>query len=307
MSYSAGSNTKNESFSSVKGKNLFITMLLKVIITIAEVTGGFFSGSLSLVSDALHNLSDVFAIAISYFAIKMAKKNNDEKNTFGYRRATVIAAVINSTVLILMSIFLFKEAYLKFIEPEEINAQIVISVSLIGVIVNAIAAYLLHKTSGADLNIKAVYLHFLGDVMSSSGIVVGGILIYYLNIYWIDPLLTVIIGLYIIRESYEILKQAVNILMQGVPEKVDINEIAEELERIDIVENIHHVHIWALDEETLFFEAHVNLKNDILISDTSGLYEKMEYKLKEHFGVTHLTIKFEYECCEDVGRVIKRN
>jgi len=292
--------------SGVKGINLFITMILKMLITIAEVIGGLFSGSLSLVSDALHNFSDVLAIVISWFAVRMAQKNNDEKNTFGYRRSTIIAAVINSTILIIISIFLFREAYNKFIEPEKINAQIVIVVASIGIIVNAFGVYLLHKGSGKDLNMKSVYLHFMSDAMSSAGIVAGGVLIYYFNLYWVDPLLTIFIGLYILKESYEILKQAINILMQGTPKGIDINEIADILEKLDFVKNVHHVHVWALDEETIFFEAHINLINDILISEIPEVSENMEHELKEKFGVTHITIQYEYNCCEDVGRVINK-
>lgn len=290
----------------VKGINLMITMLLKGLLTIAEIVGGLLSGSLSLVSDALHNLSDVLAIVISWFAVKMALKNNDEKNTFGYRRATIIAAVINSTVLIIMSIILFREAYFKFIEPEKINAQIVITVALIGIIINAVGIYLLNRGSKEDLNMKSVYLHFLSDAMSSGVIVGGGILIYYFNLYWIDPLLTILIGLYIIKESCEILKQAINILMQGTPKGVDINEIADMLEKMNFIKNVHHVHIWALDEETIFFEAHINLTNNIPISEVPEVCENLEHELRENFGVTHITIQYEYNCCEDVGRVIKK-
>ncbi|WP_107994671.1 cation diffusion facilitator family transporter [Trichococcus paludicola] len=290
----------------VKGKNLLITMVLKIVLTIAEGLGGWFSGSLSLLSDALHNLNDVLSIVISWFAVKMAEKEHDKKNTFGYRRATIIAAVINATLLIIMSLFLFREAYFKFIQPEKINALLVIVIAAIGIVLNVVAVYLLHKSSGADLNMRAVYLHFLSDALSSVGVMVGGIVIYYFDAYWIDPLLTVLIGIYILKESYEILKESVNILMQGTPETVDIDEIAEELEKMDAIKNIHHVHIWALDEHTLFFEAHVNLQNDILVSELSDVYEKLEQVLKERFGVTHLTIQFEYNCCEDAGRVLDK-
>ncbi|CZR05661.1 cation diffusion facilitator family transporter [Trichococcus collinsii] len=290
----------------VKGKNLLITIALKLLLTIAEVLGGWFSGSLSLLSDALHNLNDVLSIVISWFAVKMAEKKHDKKNTFGYRRATIIAAVINATLLIIMSLFLFREAYFKFIQPEKINALLVIVIAAIGIVLNAVAVYLLHKSSGDDLNMRAVYLHFLSDALSSVGVIVGGVVIYYFDAYWIDPLLTVLIGIYILKESYEILKESANILMQGTPKTVDIDEIAEELEKMDAIKDIHHVHIWALDENTVFFEAHVNLQNDILVSELSGIYEKLEQVLKVRFGVTHLTIQFEYNCCDDAGRVIDK-
>ena len=306
MTEHAHTHSHPDGMDGVKGKNLIITMVLKLLLTVAEALGGWFSGSLSLLSDALHNLNDVLSIVISWFAVNMAAKKHDKNNTFGYRRATIIAAVINATLLIIMSLFLFREAYFKFIQPEKINALLVIIIAAIGIVLNAVAVYLLHKSSEADLNMRAVYLHFLSDALSSVGVMVGGVVIYYFDAYWIDPLLTVLIGMYILKESYEILKESVNILMQGTPKTVDIDEIAEELEKMDAIKNIHHVHIWALDEHTVFFEAHVNLQNDILVSELSDVYEKLEQVLKGRFGVTHLTIQFEYNCCEDVGRVLDK-
>ncbi|PRR80453.1 cation diffusion facilitator family transporter [Clostridium vincentii] len=286
--------------SSVKGINLLITMLLNLTITVAEVIGGLYSGSLSLLSDALHNFSDMLAIAVSYFAIKISKKSNDRKRTFGYKRSTIIAALINSTVLIVISVYLFKEAYFKFINPEEINGVIVIWVALIGLIANAFGAYLLSKGSKEDMNMKSTYLHLISDALSSVGVVIGGILIYYFSIYWVDPLLTIIIAIYILKESYEILKQAINILMQGIPENININELVKELEEIESIKNVHHVHIWGLNENNIFFEGHVNLKQDILVSETTEIYKNIEHELKEHFGISHITIQFGDNCCEDI-------
>ena len=154
-------------------------MVLKIALTIAEALGGWLSGSLSLLSDALHNLSDVLSIVISWFAVRMAAKKHDKNNTFGYRRATIIAAVINATLLIIMSLFLFREAYFKLIQPEKINALLVIVIAAIGIILNAVAVYLLHKSSGDDLNMRAVYLHFLfsrGDGRQHSNLLFRGLL-----------------------------------------------------------------------------------------------------------------------------------
>jgi len=289
--------------SNVKGINLLITMLLNLAITVTEVIGGIYSGSLSLLSDALHNLSDMLSIVVSYFAIKISQKSNDEKRTFGYKRSTIIAAVVNSTVLIVISLFLFKEAYFKFINPERINGVIVIWVALIGLIANALGAYLLSKGSKEDINMKSTYLHLISDALSSVGVVIGGVIIYNFNIYWVDPLLTVIIGVYVLKESYEILKQAINILMQGVPENINMNEIAHELEEIEGIKNVHHVHIWGLNDSNIFFEGHVNLKQDILVSETARIYEDIEHELKEHFGIKHITIQFEYNRHNDTGIV----
>ena len=284
----------------IKGLNLFIVVLLNFLITIVQVIGGLYAGSLSLISDALHNFSDGIAIAISYFAIKIAGKGNDEKRTFGYKRATILAAFINSAILIIISIFLFKEAYIKFINPQPINGGVVIWVALVGLIANMIGVMLLQKGSKGDMNIRSSYLHLLSDALSSVVVVIGGIVIYYFNLYWIDPILTIAIGLYVLKESFEIIKQAFNILMQGVPENIDIKRITDDLSKIEDIENIHHVHIWSLDEHNISFEAHINIK-DMMVSETRSVLEKIEHVLKDHHQINHMTIQFEYKCCEDVG------
>jgi len=289
--------------SEVKGKNLAIVVILNFIITAAEIVGGIFSGSLSLISDSLHNFSDGISIIISYLAIKISGKEKDAKKTFGYKRATILAALINSSVLIAISVFLFWEAYDRFVHPEVINGSLVIWVALVGLVANIAGVMLLQKGSKNSLNIKSSYLHLLSDALSSVGVIIGGILIYFFNIYWIDPLLTVLIGLYVLKESFEIIKETVQILMQGVPENLHVEEVVKELEQMDAVENVHHVHIWNLDESNINFEAHVNIK-DMFVSETNKILSEIEHRLSNH-GINHVTIQFEYRGCEGVD-IIKK-
>ncbi|GAV22697.1 cation diffusion facilitator family transporter [Carboxydothermus pertinax] len=285
--------------------NLFFTTLLNFIITVAEIIGGIYAHSLSLISDALHNFSDGLALIISYFALKLAQKGSDEKRTFGYKRSTILAAVINSSVLIFLSGFLLREAYFKFINPEPVTGRIMIIVAMVGLVANTLGAFLLHHSSEKDMNIKSAYLHLFSDAMSSAAVVVGGVVIYYFSLYWIDPLLTVIISIYVLKESFEILKKATNILMQGVPEDIDILEIVQELKKIEGIRDVHHVHLWGLNENHLFFEAHVNLQEDVLLSQTNSIYQRIEHILRERFGINHLTIQFEYNCCPETD-IIKK-
>lgn len=287
----------------ISGKRIFIVVMLNFIITIAEVVGGVVSGSLSLISDALHNFSDGVSFVISYFAIKIAEKNKDKKRTYGYKRSTILAALVNSSVLIIISLFLFKEAYGKFISPQEIRGGIVIWVALIGLIANFVGMILLKKSSDGDMNLKSSYLHLLSDTLSSVGVIIAGILIYFFKIYWVDPVLTILIGLYIIKESIEIIKKAIQILMQAVPDHIEIDEIVDELHKIKNVVRVHHVHAWCLDENNINFEAHVNIE-DMLVSETKELLKEIEMELKEH-GITHATIQFEFQGCEDVGIIEK--
>lgn len=289
--------------SNIKGANLAIVVLLNFIITVTEIVGGVFAGSLSLISDSLHNFSDGISIIISYLAIKIASKENDIKRTFGYKRATILAALINSSVLIVISVFLLKEAYDKFVIPQPINGSLVIWVALIGLIANITGVLLLQKGAKGSMNIRSSYLHLLSDALSSIGVVIGGILIFYFNIYWIDPLLTVLIALYVFKESYEIIKSAIQILMQGAPENLDVETLVKELEKIEAVENVHHVHVWSLDENNVNFEAHVNVK-DMLVSETTKILERIEFVLS-NYSINHVTVQFEYQSCEGVD-VIKK-
>lgn len=294
------SNNHSHSHSDIKGVRLILVMLLNFAITAAEIAGGIYSGSLSLISDALHNFSDGLAIIISYYAIKISGRQNDIKRTFGYRRASIMAALLNSSVLIGISVFLFKEAYGKFVNPQTINGSMIIWVALIGLVANALGVVLLEKGSHDDMNIKSTYLHLLSDVLSSVGVVIGGILILFFKIYWVDPLLTVLISIYILKESLGILKEAINILMQGTPENIDINKVVEDLKKIEGVEDVHHIHVWSLDEHNINFEGHVNVR-DMLVSETKSIAESFEHILNEHHGINHSTLQFEYKCCGDVG------
>lgn len=301
------SHSHSHDVSEIKGVRLILVMLLNFLITAVEILGGVFSGSLSLVSDALHNFSDGLSIIVSYFAIRISGRQNDMKRTFGYKRASIMAALLNSSVLIGISVFLFKEAYDKFVNPQTINGGMIIWVALISLVANALGVILLGKGSHGDMNIKSTYIHLFSDVLSSIGVVVGGILILFFKIYWVDPLLTVLISVYILKESLSILKEAINVLMQGVPDNIDINKVVEDLKKIKGVADIHHVHIWCLDENNINFEAHLNLENDLLVSRTGRMKESAEQVLSEHYGMNHITIQFEYKCCKDVDIIKKEN
>lgn len=286
-------------------KSLMTTMFLNFSITAAEIIGGIFSGSLSLISDALHNFSDAISIIISYFAMLISQRENNERMTFGYKRAEILAALFNSVVLVVISVFLFKEAYIKFFNPEPINGAIMIVVALIGLLANALSVFLLKENAEENLNIRSAYVHLLSDALSSVGVVIGGICIYFFKIYWIDPLLTVLIGIYIIKESFEIINESVSILMQGTPENINLEIVKREIEKLPNVKNIHHVHVWQTNDDDVHFECHVNLKDDVKVSQSKEVMEQIEIVLDELFDIHHVTLQMEYECCEDVGLIKK--
>jgi len=283
--------------SSISGKRLIITILLNFLITIVEVIGGLVSGSLSLLSDAIHNFSDGIAIIISYIAMRLARQPKTIKYTFGLKRAEILAAAFNAGTLIIICFFLFREAYERFKSPRMISGGLMITVAVVGLIANIVAALLLRKGSKQNINIRSAYLHLMGDTISSVAVILGGIGIIFFKINWIDPVLTVLISLYILKESFEIAKEAVNILMMGAPESIPIENIPEDLKGIPEIINIHHVHIWKLSDTAIHFEAHVDVE-DMPVSRTEHLSTIIEGKLKQKYGIGHVTLQFETGKCE---------
>jgi cobalt-zinc-cadmium efflux system protein len=279
-------------------RNLLITTLLNIVITVAEIVGGILSNSLALLSDALHNLSDAVAVFIAYLASLISRRNSSEGKTFGYKRVEILAALFNAVVLIVICIFLIYEAYLRFMHPEPVKGAIMFWVALVGLGANLYAVLLLHGQAGDSLNVKAAYLHLLGDTFSSVLVILSSVLIYFFKLFWVDPLITLVISLYIIKEAYSILKEAVNILMQFTPENIDLQKIKQEIEKIPEVENIHHVHIWSLNDQQIHFECHIDVKNDFRISETENLRNNLKALLVNEFGISHTTIQFEFNCCD---------
>lgn len=292
------SHSHSHGASDISGARLIFVILLNFIITAFQIIGGVYSKSLSLISDALHNFSDGIAIIISYMAIKMYGREKDDKRTFGYKRATILAAFINSFILIVISLFLFKEAFVKFFNPQPINGFVVIWVSLVGLIANIVCVFLLQKDSKEDMNMRSSYLHLLGDALSSVGVLISGVAIYYFKLYWIDPLITIFIGAYVLKESVEITIKALNIFMQSVPSHINLQLVIADIENIEDVVGVHHVHIWSMDEKNTHLEAHVNV-NDMPVSETKNILDEIEHLLKEKYEITHITIQFEYNGCGD--------
>ncbi|MFN8206770.1 MAG: cation diffusion facilitator family transporter [Bacteroidales bacterium] len=281
------------------GKNLLLTMLLNAFITAGEVAGGILSNSLSLLSDALHNLSDTISIFIAWLAERAGRKPSNTRKTFGFRRVEILAALVNASALIAVCIYLVIEAWERLNNPREVHGLVMIVVAVIGLAGNLAGVLLLRRDSGKNINIRAAYLHLLGDTLSSVAVVGGGVLIYFFRIYWVDPVLTILISLFILKETYAVLRQVVNILMQAVPAGLRLEEVEQSILRISGVANVHHVHAWNLTDQEVHFECHIDLKEDIRLSETDPIREKIEKELRDRFGIGHTTLQFEFDCCGD--------
>jgi cobalt-zinc-cadmium efflux system protein len=287
----------------VKGSRLLAATLLNLVISLAEIAGGLLSNSLSLISDALHNLSDSISTFIAWIANKISDRPSNSRKTFGYKRIEILAAFFNALVLIVISFYLFYEAFLRLINPEPVEGVLMLIVASIGLVANLAAVFLLRADSKRNINIRAAYLHLLGDTLTSVAVIIGGILIIFLEIYWIDPIVTIIIGLYILKETWEILKQTIDILMQGTPAGLDLELIRRDIEQIAEISNIHHVHVWNLDDQSCHFECHVDLKENYRLSETEQIQSKIESMLKEKYSIGHVTIQFEFQRCDDKNMI----
>lgn len=291
----------------IQGKKLFWVVLLNLFITIAQVVGGFVSNSLALLSDALHNLGDTAAILIAWIANRVSRRKADEKNTFGYKRFQILAAFFNALVLISICIFLFYEAYNRLMDPQPVKSLIMLIVATIGLLGNLISVLILKSNRKENLNVKAAYLHLLGDTLSSVAVIIGGLFMWLYEVYWIDPVITFAVGLYIFIHTWHVLRETYGILMQAAPPETDLTEIQVRLQTIDGVGDVHHVHVWRLDDTSLFFEAHVNIGQDVRISETEEIRKNIERLLYQEFNISHVTLQVEYnECKESNGLISKK-
>lgn len=278
----------------VSGKNLFITIILNIIITVSQIIGGIFSGSLALLSDAMHNFSDVLALLIAYYANRLAARPHSETRTFGYKRAEILAALFNASVLIGIAIFLIVESFHKFYHPEAINSIWVIGLGALSIILNAASVLLVKDDAHNNMNIKAAYLHLLTDVMTSVGVVGGGVLMYYFGLFWIDPLISALIALYLIWASIGLVRESSAILMQFTPKEINVEKVVALIEEEASIKGVHHIHIWRLDDHRIHFEAHLDFKDDIRLSESNKILEVLEQKLHDSFGIEHTTLQCEY-------------
>ncbi len=284
---------------------LIITMILNLVITITELVGGFLAGSLSLISDALHNLSDGFSVLITFIAIRLKTREHSYRHTFGLKRAEIFAAVINAVVLIGITVFLLHESFHRLLHPTAVKGSLMSGVAAVGLVANVIGTWLLHRDAATSLNIRSSYLHLFSDALSSLAVLLGGLAIYFWHLYALDPVLTLLIGLYILYQSYQVLGQAVHVLMEGAPPDIDLEEIRRAVESIPDVRNMHHVHIWTVGENDVHLEAHVNVY-DMPVSETQSILAEIEKRLLERFNIRHVTIQFECDQCPEIGLIHHR-
>lgn len=277
----------------LNGRNLFISILLNVAITAAQVIGGILSGSLALLSDALHNFTDVLSLIISFVANRLVKKKASFKRTFGYKRSEIMAAFVNAASLIVIAILLIIEAYKRFKEPQVVDSNLVIWLSVIAILGNGFSVLLLRKNSKQNMNLRSAYLHLLTDMMASIAVLIGGLLMKYYQLFWVDSVLTLAIAIYLIVMGYQLLINSAKVLMLFTPKGVSIVKIVKEIEAIPLVKNVHHLHVWQLNEDEVHLEAHIDFKEDIKLSTFDSILNDIEQRVKV-YHINHVNIQPEF-------------
>jgi cobalt-zinc-cadmium efflux system protein len=278
-------------------RRLAVSAALNLIITLAEVIGGVVSGSLALLSDALHNFSDTASLLISLAALRLSQRRPDRRNTFGYRRAQILGALLNLLSLIAIAVFLVVEAVERYYQPRPVRGDVMLIVAVVGLAANLVTAALLHRSSQQSLNIRSAFIHILGDAFSSVGVVLGGFVIFAFGWHFVDALLTLAISLFILFHSLIMLRQTLNILMQAVPDGLDVAEIVADVRQIENVLDFHHVHVWQLDE------AHANLEAHLVVckenpEEVTQIKQNVKLRLASAYNISHSTLEIEFSPCQ---------
>ncbi len=274
------------------GSALFGAIVINILLTIVQVVGGVLSGSISLIADALHNFSDAGSLIIAYLAQRISGRPADKEMTFGYGRAEILGALINSVTLILVGVYLLIEASQRLLTPEPIDGWTVIVVAFIALIVDLFTAWLTYMGAKDSINMRAAFIHNLTDAMASVVVIISGTLILLFKIYWIDFVATIVIAIYVMWHSWGLIKSCIKTLMQAVPEDIDSTEVKKALVAVSGVVDIHHVHIWAIHEKTRSLEGHIQVETDSLL-DIEKIKKDLRAVLNNRFKINHSTLEFE--------------
>ncbi|MFA7341801.1 MAG: cation diffusion facilitator family transporter [Candidatus Methanomethylophilaceae archaeon] len=277
-----------------RGRKLLLSLLLNLIITIAQVIGGLVSGSLALLSDALHNLTDVVAIIISWVAVRISRKECSPDKTFGTRRAELFAALINGVILIGISLYILIEALERISYPPTIDSMIVIVLGAAAVVINGICAYMFHSDAKESLNIRSVYLNLLTDMFTSVAVLAGGLLMLYYGLFWVDIVITVVISGALIYSAIGLVRESIRIFMLYTPEDIDPFEVENAIIALGHIKGVHHMHIWQLVEDEVHLEAHLEFFQDLSISVADDILDEVQDLLCQRFGITHVTLQPEF-------------
>ena len=291
----------------IKGKKLLFVILFNFTIAITEFFGGILSHSLSLLSDSFHNLTDTVAIAMAYLALKIGQRPADKKRTFGYKRIEIITAFINASIMLVVIVFMIYEALKRLKNPVIINFNLMLIIASVGLIGNLLSILFLKNERHGDLNTRAVFLHLFSDFISSILVILGAIFIKLFHIYYLDSILTIIIVLLLLKETLLIIKESISILLESTPSNIEIDKLAKTIKDLSPrIENIHHIHLWSINEKDILMECHIRLNKDLNIGQVDEIKKKVNGLLEKEYSIHHSNIQFELEKCKDEDIIRKK-
>lgn len=276
---------------------------VNIILTLAQVIGGIFSGSLALIADALHNFSDAIALIIAFFARKIARRPADPRMSFGYGRAEVVAALVNYTTLVVLAAYLMYEGVMRFIEPQPVDGWIVVWIAALAFVVDLVTALLTYAMAKTSMNIRAAFLHNVADALGSVAVIVAGAAVILFDWTWVDPAVTILISVYILWHVKREVGETIRVLMLGAPPDLDPEQVATAIEDTEGVREVHHVHLWSMQENQPALTAHLVLETQAL-SRAESLRDEVKKILQDRFGIGHLTLEVEMAggACTDTAR-----
>jgi cobalt-zinc-cadmium efflux system protein len=278
------------------GRRMALSLVVTLLFVFVEIAAGLFSNSLALLTDAAHNFTDVLALALAWWALRLTTQPASHQRTYGYHRAGILAALVNSTTLVIIALGIFYEAYQRFISPPEVKADILIGVGMIAVIINVVTALLVRQGAESDLNIRAAFLHLMGDVFSTIGAVIAGVIIRFTDWNWLDPFVSVLIGFLILWSAWSILREAIDILMENTPTDIDMAALIQDIHAVDGVRGVHDLHVWSITRDMRTLSAHV-VTDDLIISEGASIQRDVNEVLYHKYNVSHATLQLECGDC----------
>ena len=264
---------------------------------VIEAVAGYWSNSLALLSDAVHNVTDAIALGLSWYALRLTARPANSQKTFGYHRAGILVALANSASLVLIALGILREAYLRFLFPAAVEANILIGVGLLAVAINLGTAWLVKQGSDHDLNLRSAFTHLMGDVASTIGAVIAGIVIAFTGLNWFDPLVSVLIGALILRAAWGILQEAVNILLEGTPQDLDMPVLVRDLQAVSGVRGVHDLHAWSITQNLRALSAHI-VTGEVSPGTHVQIRRAVNEVLSHNYNITHVTLQLESEGCD---------
>ena len=273
-----------------------IALLLTLGFVIVEVLAGLRANSLALLSDAAHNVTDVIALGLSWFALKISIQPANDRKTFGYHRAGILVALVNSSTLAVIAVGIIVEAVRRLSEPTAVDSGLLISVGTLAFVINAVTAWMVHSGSKEDVNLRSAYLHLMGDVLSTIGAVIAGIAIRFTGLYWLDPLVSFLIGGLILWNAWGIVRETVNILLEATPRDVNMDEMVKDIEQVEGVHGVHDLHVWSITRSLRALSAHI-VTDDISISDGAAIQHNVSELVRNEYDIDHATLQLECAGC----------